>query len=62
MKGVIFDKAGDAAKVVDTLHKPTPSADQILVKSLYTAINPVYLNLSWSDMSIISNTALETHT
>jgi NADPH:quinone reductase-like Zn-dependent oxidoreductase len=41
MKGVIFEQVGAEPKVVDTLPKPKPSADQILVKSIYTAINPV---------------------
>ena len=42
MKGVIFESVGAAPKVVDNLPVPEPSADQVLVKSLYTAINPVY--------------------
>jgi hypothetical protein len=42
MKGVIFESAGGPLKVVD-LPVPEPSPDQILVKSLYTAINPVYV-------------------
>jgi NADPH:quinone reductase-like Zn-dependent oxidoreductase len=41
MKGVIFEKAGAAPEVTDSLEKPKPGADQVLVKSLYTAINPV---------------------
>ncbi|RMZ86088.1 hypothetical protein DV737_g101, partial [Chaetothyriales sp. CBS 132003] len=41
MKGVIVDKAGALPRVVDNLPKPKPAADQILVKSLWTAINPV---------------------
>jgi NADPH:quinone reductase-like Zn-dependent oxidoreductase len=43
MKGVIFESAGGPLKVVDGLPVPEPSPDQILVKSLYTAINPVYV-------------------
>jgi len=43
MKGVIFESAGGPLKVVDDLPVPEPSPDQILVKSLYTAINPVYV-------------------
>lgn len=46
MKGVIFENAGAEPKVVDNLEKPKPSPDQILVKSLYTAINPVYVSYS----------------
>jgi hypothetical protein len=41
MKGVVFEKQGDQPKVVDYLEKPKPGPDQILVKSLWTAINPV---------------------
>jgi NADPH:quinone reductase-like Zn-dependent oxidoreductase len=41
MKGVIFESMGAAPKVADDLPVPEPSADQILVKSLYMAINPV---------------------
>jgi hypothetical protein len=42
MKGVIFESVGAQPKVVDNLEKPKPSPDQILVKSLCVAINPVY--------------------
>ena len=42
MKGVIFEQAGAEPKVTNRLEKPSPSTDQILVKSIYTAINPVY--------------------
>lgn len=42
MKGVIFEKVGAEPQVVDSLDKPKPSPDQILVKSVYMAINPVY--------------------
>lgn len=41
MKGVIIEKAGAPAKVVDDLEVPEPSDDQVLVKSVYSAINPV---------------------
>lgn len=41
MKGVIVENAGAPYKVVEDLEKPSPNADQILVKSIYTAINPV---------------------
>lgn len=43
MRGVVFEEAGAAPKVVDTLELPVPDTDQILVKSLYTAINPMYV-------------------
>ncbi len=50
MKGVIFEQAGAQPKVTDSLDKPQPSSDQILVKSIYTAINPVYAfhSVSWT--------------
>ncbi|KFZ00211.1 hypothetical protein V500_01136 [Pseudogymnoascus sp. VKM F-4518 (FW-2643)] len=41
MKGILVDKAGGEFHLVDTLEKPTPGRNQILVKSLVTAINPV---------------------
>ncbi|EXJ80179.1 hypothetical protein A1O1_08321 [Capronia coronata CBS 617.96] len=41
MKGVVFPAVGAEPRVVDDLEKPTPDADQVLVKSVWTAINPV---------------------
>lgn len=41
MKGIAVSKAGDAPRVVDTLKKPQPADGQILVKSLYTSMNPM---------------------
>ena len=41
MKGVVFEEQGAEPKVVENLEKPSPGPDQILVKSLWTAINPV---------------------
>jgi len=41
MKGVVFANAGAEAKVVDDLEKPSPRPDQVLVKSIWVAINPV---------------------
>lgn len=43
MKGVVFEKAGAEPQIVDNLEKPKPSPNQILVKSIYMAINPVYV-------------------
>ncbi|KAK2745061.1 hypothetical protein FQN55_006418 [Onygenales sp. PD_40] len=40
MKGIICEKVGDPWKIVDNLDVPEPSPDQILVKSIYMAINP----------------------
>jgi hypothetical protein len=41
MKGVIFENQGAEPKVADDLEKPSPGPDQLLVKSIWTAINPV---------------------
>lgn len=45
MKGVIVKTAGAAFEVVTDIEKPKPGVDQILVKSIATAINPVYAYL-----------------
>ena len=42
MKGVIIEAAGAPWKVVENLEVPKPAPDQILVKSIATAINPMY--------------------
>ena len=44
MKGVVFSGIGAAPEVVDSLTKPTAGDEQVLVKSLWTAINPVYVS------------------
>lgn len=41
MKGVITKAKNAPFEVVTDLEKPKPDADQILVKSIATAINPV---------------------
>ncbi|OAP56807.1 hypothetical protein AYL99_08919 [Fonsecaea erecta] len=41
MKGVVFANAGAEPKIVDDLEKPSPGPDQLLVKSIWVAINPV---------------------
>ncbi|KKZ66684.1 hypothetical protein EMCG_07641 [[Emmonsia] crescens] len=41
MKGIICEKAGEPFKIADNLVVPEPSPDQILVKSIYMALNPV---------------------
>ena len=43
MKGVIVEAAGAPYQVVDDLEIPEPGTNQILVKSISTAINPVYV-------------------
>ena len=45
MKGVIVEAVGSPYKVVEDLKTPDPTDGQILVKSIATAINPVYV---WS--------------
>ena len=42
MKGVIISTPGAGFEVVTDIEKPQPGVDQILVKSIATAINPVY--------------------
>lgn len=41
MKGVIVEKVGAPVEVTTDLEVPEPADNQVLVKSLYTAINPV---------------------
>ncbi|OBT88014.1 hypothetical protein VE02_02899 [Pseudogymnoascus sp. 03VT05] len=41
MEGILLDNAGGDFHLVTTLEEPTPGRNQILVKSLVTAINPV---------------------
>ena len=41
MKGVVVEKAGAPFTVATDVEKPKPGPDQILVKSIATAINPV---------------------
>jgi hypothetical protein len=47
MKGVILSKVGGDYEIVDHLEKPEPGRHQILVKSIVTGINPVYVILSF---------------
>lgn len=42
MKGLIVTKPGAPYELVSDIPKPTPGLKQVLVKSLYTGINPVY--------------------
>jgi hypothetical protein len=41
MKGLTLAKPGAPYVLVSDLEKPTPGPKQVLVKSLYTGINPV---------------------
>lgn len=52
MKGITFAKAGANPEISSDLEKPTPSSNQILVKSLYTAINPVDSYMSSSGLLV----------
>ena len=46
MKGVICEKQGGQLKLVDDVEKPKPGPDQLLVKSLWLAMQPVYAMFS----------------
>jgi len=41
MKGAIVEKVGAPVKVVDNLEVPEPTEDQMLVKCIYAAMNPM---------------------
>ncbi|KAI9807806.1 MAG: hypothetical protein M1825_005111 [Sarcosagium campestre] len=41
MRGVIVSKPGAPMVIAENLEKPTPGPNQILVRSIFTAINPV---------------------
>jgi NADPH:quinone reductase-like Zn-dependent oxidoreductase len=41
MRAVLVEKAGGEYTLVDTVEKPSPGKNQILVKSLVTGLNPV---------------------
>ena len=41
MRGAVYESAGTPAKAVDNLPVPKPGPDQVLVKPLWLAINPV---------------------
>ena len=43
MKGVSVEKVGAPWTIVDGIEKPKPGLGQVLVKSIFTAINPVYV-------------------
>ncbi|EHY57342.1 hypothetical protein HRR83_002828 [Exophiala dermatitidis] len=52
MKGVVFPAVGAEPRVVDDLERPTPGTDQVLVKSIWTAINPVDTFMSASGLLV----------
>ncbi len=43
MKGAIVTNAGAPYELTTEIEKPTPGPDQVLVKSIFSAINPVYV-------------------
>lgn len=43
MKAVVVPTQGSPMEIRDDLNVPEPGDDQILVKSVYAAINPVYV-------------------
>ncbi len=55
MKGIQVAKVGGTFEYVENLEKPKPGKNQILVKSLVTAINPVYALLLQPKMATDSN-------
>jgi NADPH:quinone reductase-like Zn-dependent oxidoreductase len=48
MKGIIVKKVGATFHFVEHLEKPQPGKNQILVKSIVTAINPVSVSSPYS--------------
>jgi NADPH:quinone reductase-like Zn-dependent oxidoreductase len=47
MKGLTIAKVGAPYELATDLEKPTPGPKQVLLKSIYVGINPVYdLHLS----------------
>jgi len=47
MKGILLAEAGGQFTPVDNLEVPKPSRKQILVKSLVTSINPVFVSIAF---------------
>src|SRR5947208_2940335 len=58
MKGVVVAKAGAPFEVVETVTKPSPGPNEILVKSLVAGMNPMFVYLfltSTSKFRLIKN-------
>ncbi|OCK83204.1 GroES-like protein [Lepidopterella palustris CBS 459.81] len=53
MKGVAISQVGSPAVVVDDLEIPEPDENQVLVKSIYTAINPVDSYMAMSGILVV---------
>jgi NADPH:quinone reductase-like Zn-dependent oxidoreductase len=47
MKGLTLAKQGAPYELASDIGKPAPGPKQVLVKSLYTGINPVYASQSF---------------
>jgi hypothetical protein len=47
MKGILLESASSDYALVDNIEKPKPGKNQILVKSLVTGLNPVYVSPSF---------------
>jgi NADPH:quinone reductase-like Zn-dependent oxidoreductase len=43
MRGVTVASPGAEYKVVDDISKPSPGNGQVLVKSIFSGVNPVYV-------------------
>jgi len=54
MKGVIVEKDGAPYQLTEDLEVPEPSPDQILVKSLYTAVNPIDSMMAKTGLLVVS--------
>jgi NADPH:quinone reductase-like Zn-dependent oxidoreductase len=55
MKGLTLAKPGAPYELVSDIEQPTPGSKQVLVKSLYTGINPVYGSLSFSKIPLLTS-------
>ena len=53
MKGIIAEHKEAPLQVTDDLELPEPSVNQILIKSIYTAINPVYVLSVFPDVPVL---------
>jgi NADPH:quinone reductase-like Zn-dependent oxidoreductase len=53
MKGAIVKKVGASLQVVSDLEVPEPAEDQILVKSIYAALNPVDAFMAYSGVLVV---------
>lgn len=52
MKAITLSEVGAAPKISDNIEIPEPGEGEILVKVLYTAINPVYVVLFSTQLQI----------